>query len=44
MLIEPSVEVNDVVNQAPSQPNWRWSDLPEKGRTNSEIFGGFLAA
>jgi hypothetical protein len=39
MLIEPRVEVKNVVNQAPSEAN-RWgSDLSEQGDADAQIVG-----
>ena|ERR1017187_9755615 len=37
MLIEPGVEVNNVVNQAPPQTHGRRADLGEEGGPNAEI-------
>jgi hypothetical protein len=37
MLIEPGVEVKNVVDQPPPQANWRGADLGEEGRPDAQV-------
>ena len=42
MLIEPGVEVKNVINQAPSEANGRGTDLGEKRNADPQVPGGLL--
>ena len=43
MLIEPGIEVNAVVQKAPSEADWLNPKVGEQGAANPEIRRGLLA-
>lgn len=37
MLIEPGIEVNDIKDQSPAQPDWGRPDLGQEGDSDAQI-------